>query len=228
MKRAFQTKHFALLGIGLGLMIPAHPARADEPRSLSELSALWWQWGLSIPTAQNPQLDTTGENCMIGQRGSLWFLAGTWLGGTATRTCSIPEDKVLFFPVLNSVQVNAPNVCGQGPQNISVQDLRQAASAGLIGATGLSVEVDGKPVNNLLRIQSDVFDAALPENNIFDAPCAPANVPAGIYSPAVDDGFYARLDPLKIGQHTLHIHSAAQGLVVDVTYKLTVVPVLEK
>jgi hypothetical protein len=209
------------------LLLPL-AAAAQEPR-LDELSAQWWQWGLSIPTPQNPQLDATGGNCMIGQRGSVWFLAGVWLGGTASRTCSIPEGTVLFFPVINAVNVNAPNVCGQGPGNLSVKDMRQASAASIQAATDLSVTVDGKAIHDLLRIQSVVFDVALPQDNIFDAPCGgPGTVPAGIYSPAVDDGFYVRLEPLKIGNHTLHISGKGDGFTEDVIYTLTVVPVLDK
>jgi hypothetical protein len=100
-------------------------------------------------------------------------------------------------------------------------------------ATNLSVEVDGEAIKNLRRVQSQVFEVALPEDNVFDAPCTDAglgNVPAGIYSPAVDDGFYVRLNPLAVGTHTLHIQSENPdaGFVLDVTYHLTVVPVVQK
>jgi hypothetical protein len=141
----------------------------------------------------------------------------------------VPEGKVLFFPAINSVNIDTPNVCGQGPVRISVEDLRAFSAAFIDGATKLSVKVDGKQVKNLLqRIQSQVFEVALPEDNVFDAPCAAlGGVPAGIYSPAVDDGFYLRLDPLKIGDHKLEFHAEnpSQGFVLDVTYNLTVVPV---
>lgn len=209
-------------------------ARADGLNQPSELSALWWQWALSIPAAQNPQLDQNGGDCMVGQRGPLWFLSGPFGGGTVTRSCSIPADRVLFFPVLNSIEFNTPNVCGQGPQNISVPTLRQAAVQMLNGATDMAVQLDDASINNLLHIQSNVFDVALPESNVFDAPCAAArlgNVPAGVFSPAVDDGFYVLLGPLTIGSHTLHIHGkipGSQGFVVDVTYKLKVIAVLNQ
>jgi hypothetical protein len=215
-----------IVGIGLGLMMPLNRALAD-----SQLSAEWWQWALSIPPSENPQLDTTGENCMVGQRGSVWFLAGTFGGGSATRTCAVPEDKLLFFPVINFVNIDTPNVCGQGPASFSVKELRAFSAAFIDGATNLSVEVDGKPIRNLHRVQSKVFEVALPEDNVFDAPCTGlGNVPVGIYSPAVDDGFYVQLNPLKVGDHTLHFHAENPGVgfVQDVTYDLTVVPVLLK
>jgi hypothetical protein len=79
----------------------------------AKLSAVWWQWALSIPTSVNPQLDTTGKDAVVGQRGSVWFLAGFFGGGPATRTCSVPQGTALFFPVINSVNINIPDVCGQ-------------------------------------------------------------------------------------------------------------------
>jgi hypothetical protein len=216
--------------IGLGLIMPLNVALADS-QSFKQLSAEWQQWALSIPPSINPQLDTTGENCMVGQRGSVWFLAGTFGGGSAIRTCAVPEGKVLFFPVINMVNIDAPNVCGQGPDSVPVEDLRAANAAFIDGATNLSVEVDGEPIGNLHRVQSKVFEVALPEDNIFDAPCASlGGVPAGIYSPAVDDGFYVQLEPLEVGNHTLHIQAEnpSAGFTLDVTYNLTVVAVAQK
>lgn len=86
---------------------------------------------------------------------------------------------------------------------------------------------------DMRRLQSEVFAIALPDANIFDAPCVAASlghVPAGIYSPAVDDGIYAAVGPLSPGTHTLHIHSAnvSQGFTLDVTYTLNVVAVLKQ
>jgi hypothetical protein len=95
------------------------------------------------------------------------------------------------------------------------------------------VTVDGKTIKDLRRIKSEVFEVALPADNLFNAPCTGAglgDVPAGIYSPAVDEGFYVLLAPLDIGKHALHFHAEnpSQGVTQDVTYNLTVVPVLEK
>jgi len=223
----------AVAGIGLGFM-PISIAWADS-EDLTGSGAQWEQWALSIPTAVNPQLGSdninpaldysTAGKCVVGQRGSVWFLAGAFGGGTSTRTCSVPEGISLFFPVVNSVQINSPGVCGQGG-NISARDLRRAAAAFLNGAT-YSVELDGHAIRNIQHLLSPVFEVALPEDNVFDAPCSPLNVPAGIYSPAVDEGFYVRLEPLGRGPHTLRIKAAilAQGFSLDVTFKLNVVPV---
>jgi hypothetical protein len=143
----------------------------------------------------------------------------------------VPEGTALFFPAINGVNINTPNVCGQGPDNVPVSDLRALSAAFVDGATTLSVEVDGEAIKNLQRVRSQVFEVALPEENVFDAPCIGAglgNVPAGIYSPAVDEGFYARLNPLTVGNHTVRIQAEnpSQGFAVDVTCNLTVVSVL--
>jgi hypothetical protein len=202
-----------------------------DTSAFKKLSAEWWQWALSIPTAENPLLDTTGEKCVVGQRGSTWFLAGIFGGGTVERTCSVPEDTILFFPVANSVFFDTPNVCGQGPEHIPVEELRALAADFIDDVTNLSVEVDGQPIAHVKRVQSKVFEVALPEENIFDAPCEGlGGVPAGIYSPAVDDGFYVRLKSLPVGDHTLHFHAEnpSAGFSLDVTYNLTVVSVEQK
>ena len=222
------TGHFiTIVAICLGLMISLNVTFADA-QSLQDLSAEWWQWALSIPPSVNPLTDGTGADCMVGQRGATWFLAGNG-GGTTIRTCSIPQGTMLFFPVINSVNVNSPNVCGQDANNIPVATLRAGAADFINGATKLSLKVDNKEVKNLLqRVQSNVFAIALPEDNVFDAPCSSlGGVPAGIYSPAVDDGFYVDLPPLKVGKHTLSFHAEnpSAGFSLDVTYNLTVVPV---
>src|SRR5882672_533857 len=201
-------------------------AGVDNSVRLDVLAAQWWQWALSIPTTVNPLEDVNGANCMVGQRGLVWFLAGAFNGGTVTRTCSVPDQATLFFPVINSINFNTPNVCGQGAASISVSDLR-AFSAGFIsGGSKLSASVDSQPVSPLKHIKSVVFEVALPIDNVFNAPCGgPGTVPPNIYSPAVDEGMYVLLKPLKAGRHTIHIHAenSSQGFVEDITYDLTVV-----
>jgi hypothetical protein len=229
------TKRFvASIGIGLALMMPINRTLGDEnSESLAKLAAEWWQWASSIPTSVNPQSDTTGQNAVVGQRGSVWFLAGFFGGGTATRACSVPEGTKFFFPVINAINFNTPNVCGQNGKNLTVRELRSFSAASIDGAVNLSVTLDGRAITNLRRVQSVVFAVALPEDNVFDNPCEEGglgNVPAGIYSPAVDDGFYVLLDPLSTRLHTLHFHAEnpSQGFTEDVTYNLNVVQVLQK
>ncbi len=218
--------------VTLGLMLPINMAFAASPRAVQlgqpakELSAEWWQWVWSIPGSVNPLLDATGDYCAVGQHGDVWFLTGNF-GGTTVRTCIVPEGKTLFFPVVNFGPFDSPNQCGQGPESLgSVKDMRALAAATIDGATNLSVTLDGKPVKQIRRVRSEVFEVSMPPDNVYVSlgitPCDP-----GVYSPAVDDGYYVHINPLEAGSHTLHMHAELpdSGFVLDVTYNLTVVPV---
>ena len=157
----------------------------------------------------------------MGQHGDVWFLAGAF-GGTATRDCYVPEGKEVFFPVVNSSFFDSPNACGQGPESYSIDEMRAIIGGWIDGATNLSATLDGKPVK-MVREQSVVFGVTVPKDNLYDFwgyPCA-----QGVYSPAVDAGYYVLLKPLKAGSHEVHIHAEAPGgFLLDVTYHLTVVP----
>jgi len=232
MKHAYLIVVVAVvLGMALALVtVPSVMANNNPQNKVIAspgLSAQWWEWAISIPTSHNPLLDVTGDDCVVGQRGSVWFLAGKFSGGSAIRTCSLPEGKALFFPVVNSVNINSPNVCGQGSGNLSVKELRATVAAFIDGITSISVQLDGQAID-ARRIKSAVFAVPMPADNIFVQPCN-GDSPAGVYSPAVDDGYYVALDPLQSGNHALHFHAQFQGETVqDVTYNLIVVPVLRK
>ena len=211
--------------IVMAACLPVNQAFAADGASWKQLSVEWWQWALSVPASVSPLLDPTGGNCMVGQRGTTWFLAGV-LGTTdpVVRECDVPEGTTLFFPVINSINIDTPGQCGQDdPEPVSVW--RDASEQFVNGATNLSVTLDGDTVRPLHRTASPVFAVAVPAENLF-LPFCPLR--AGIYSPAVDAGIYARLNPLPVGAHTLHIHAENPGaeFELDVTYHLNVVPVV--
>ena len=226
-RRTHGQRLVAIVGSLLGLLMLVNMAWADaDSAAFRDLSATWWQWALSIPASHNPLLDTTGNDCMVGQRGGRWFLAGFLSGGSATRTCTIPEGTRLFFPVVNQAFVDTPNQCGQGADSVPLKEMRATVAAIIDGFTTREATLDGKPIKDIKRVRSTVFEVALPEDNIFVAfgitPCD-----AGIYSPTVDDGYYVQLNPLDVGDHTLVLHAENQsaGFTLLVTYTLLVVPV---
>jgi hypothetical protein len=200
--------------------------RDRESRPPTESGAQWWQWALSLPGPVNPTLDTTGEDCMLGQHGPVWYLAGALLGGSATRSCSVPEGVDLFFPIVNDTQNNTPGLCGQ-PANVvfTIPQLRQAVSGFVDGLKNLSADFDGRRVEDVRRIGTHpLFAIDLPANNLFAffgfTPC-----PAGVIADNVQDGVYATVHSPKPGAHTLHFHADnPDGSVFqDITYNLTVV-----
>jgi hypothetical protein len=229
-----------LVGTVVGLILPMRLAFADGGAALgplSELTAEWWQWAQSIPFDQNPQLDSSGQYCMVGQRGPIWFLAGFSGGGLAMRTCSVPENKALFFPLINSFWNNTPSTnpdCGQHGENYDVKKLISLIKmTGIDSAHDLSVTVDGQTLDQkkIQHVLSVPFPTWFPADNVFGANACGTGMPLppGIYSPSMDDGYYVLLPPLKVGPHTLKFHGeygSGNGLVSeDVTYDLTVVPV---
>jgi hypothetical protein len=217
------------IGLGIFLVvvllsgsISSRAQEASDPRA--SLTAQWWQYAISVPASVNPLLDDTGADCMVGQHDPIWFLAGNFLvGGKIKRTCAVPAGEWLFFPVINSVQINVPNVCGQAG-SLSVAQLRALAATAIDAATNMPVEVDGKEVSNPVRIKSDVFATVIPADNIFNLPyvCGPGTVSSGVYSRSVDDGYYVLLKPLSVGDHLLQFKSESGDFKLDVTYLLHV------
>jgi len=228
-----KSKCFPLVTFGfiLGGMVNTQLALADHP----DLGAQWWQFMSSIPAAENPLSDTTGEKCAVGQRGDMWFLGGVFaISGTVTRECTIPKGKRLFVPVLNVVGFNTPGICGQGPDNLSVDDLVSANTPLIdaIGPSDMAVTLNGHRMHRITRIKSSPFEISLPESSIWDKLCMDydlGHVPAGVYSPGYQDGYYVTLDNLRTGTHTLQIQATLATydppFVLDVTYHLKIVPV---
>jgi hypothetical protein len=193
--------------------------------SSGEWSARWWQWALSIPAATNPVLDETGANCAEGQSGPVWFLAGSFFGGTFERACTVPPGKALFLPIVNAAFGAAVFDCEPTqpgvPCNITV--LRAAAAASMDPVT-IAASIDGVPVRHLrdYRVQSPVFSVTLPERNVVD-------VPSATYAPMVSDGYWLMLAPLSAGAHTIHFKNSITGgpfagTETEVTYHLTIGP----
>jgi hypothetical protein len=132
--------------------------------------------------------------------------------------------------VVNLVDVNTPNYCGQDSSNLTAKQERAAVKQYFEGATA-SAEVDGQSVQ-AVRVLSNPFAATFPASNI--AGCSPP-LPAGVYSPSIDEGYYVQLSPLSACPssspcHTIHFHGEipSLGAVQDVTYNLTIVPVTLK
>ena len=208
-------------------------------KKMNEWSAEWWQYILSTPSNPNPLLDLTGNNCTLVQYGPVWFFEGlSGVSGTGpanpvvTRTCSIPENTALFFPLINAVNYNTTDQ--------PITELRAQVAGCIKAANNLSLSVDGQPISSKylsrLRVRSVPFVAVFPVGGV---PAIPPT-PAGIYSPTVDDGYYAMLRPLSLGQHTVRFTAATPGCDhaptdlhvpgwhLDVTYNLTVKPVVLK
>jgi len=202
-------------------------------RTYAEWSAAHWQWLFSMPVDAHPLNDTAGAGA--GQSGQVWFLGGTFSSSEpepgvylseATRDCTIPVGKALFFPLWDA---EASTIEGYGETE---EELRAVAQflADLIVPESLYCEVDGRAVQNLAeyRAQSPLFTIGpLPENNVIESWGYEA--PEGATSAAVSDGYFVMLAPLSAGEHTLHFGGTLDAtaefgamFILDITYNITV------
>jgi hypothetical protein len=216
----------ALAGVGQG------ENAADTPE---ELAAVWTQWAFSKPVdVDSPLIGSYkgGPRCdgtpLSPTQGNTWFLAGAFGGGSVVkRTCTMPAETQLFFPVVNWIAF--PFAPKETPQN------QRKAAIDAMNATQndpkfrMSVTVDGTEVesNQIVRaISPAFFSVTMPEENAFD-PFVNPNPPglrAGVYEGWTTDGLWVTLPPLPPGEHTIHFEARARsvGVSQDNTYILTV------
>jgi hypothetical protein len=217
----------------LRLQATLNPSIVDATETLRGLtygqwSARWWQWAFSIPVDRHPLFDTA--DCSVGQSGHVWFLGASFTASepapgqflaSATRKCAVPAGIALFFPIVNS---EASTAEGNGTTE---QQLRSAAKSFQDFAANLTAEVDGTAIQGVdsYRVQSPLFTwGLLPENNVLQA-IGFTNLVAGTQSPAVGDGVYLMVKPLRIGRHTIHFTGEvpAFNFFLDITYHVTIV-----
>jgi hypothetical protein len=235
-----RTALLAALSLGAGMLVASPAAPADRGRApvfaphalpfgqtYGEWAADWWTWALTQPVGVNPLLDLTGAHCAQGQRGRVWFLAGTFGDpSSVSRTCTVPKGKALLFPVLN----NFSGATEQDPPSEKTEAFqRSRATPAMEAATNLHASIDGVPVPDIKARyfeKSPVFKVMLPANNIFglDHDCLPSDTPdAGCeVFPTVDAGYYLVVKPLKKGQHTINFGGSGPGFTVDASYSITV------
>lgn len=198
---------------------PLPPNSNAYGKGYAELTADWLEWVLAIAAPSNPLLDPDGAFAAVGQSGKVWFLVGT-LGGSATRTVTVPAGTALFFPIVNYFWVNTPEY-GDPPWSPAQEAYaRSVLAANIDTAYGLILEIDGRTFTNVysLRVAGSVGECTLPDDNIFGIPFAP------VPHECVADGYWVLLPPLSAGNHTIRFAGGVALAVfsLDVTYHVTV------
>jgi hypothetical protein len=174
------------------------PDSKPYQRTYAEWTAEWWKWFISIPAADNPINDPSGERCALGQQGPVWFLVGSG-GGKAERECTIPAGRAILMPAINVECSYAED------QSLRTEDdLRACAISDQDLVTMTAATLNGS-VLQVNRVQSPVFNLTFPVGDVF--------VTSGGPSQAVSEGFWVFLKPLPPGLYELHL----QGLLVDPT-----------
>ena len=219
----------------------------------SQLSAVWWEFSLSVPVSISPWFDDTGAKAANGQpyfsapggAGNLLFLVGTVnVSGTVTRSISVKQGTALFFPVINNEWDNVlgtPHLGGTTPAGpvYGVPELRAIAAGPIDSAGGLysSVTPTDKSFKKATgatisldypRLLSPPFSYTLPAtDNLYQY--FGVNI-SGTVGPAVSDGYWSFIpgtgaNSLAPGYYVLQFGgSQGNGFTEAITYHITVTP----
>jgi hypothetical protein len=184
---------------------PALPPEAlIEGRSQAQWSKAYWRWSKSFPRGSTPADDPDGSRCAEKQQAPVWFLTGSTKPAPVARTCRIPADRYVFFPVLASlaeVKDRNPTRC---PASRPLLDRMTASAA------DLRVEIDGRPIADfaLWRQRTECFflQTAAGERQ------------------GMSDGYWLMLQPLPPGEHVITFGGRflADAFSQDVRYHLRV------
>ncbi len=192
----------------------------------SEWGDRWWEWVLSIPEADSPLVDLTGEKAGIGQSGDVFFLVGLYNpAGQASveRWITVPHKTTLFFPLMNFIWWKAEMCYCDWPEQ-DILDMMYGDLDWLVSCiTDLHASVDGQPLQDLFSYRatsSEPFVGTYPEDSILSEYLGPD---PGILDINVADGYWLMLSPLKKGEHIVTFGgNYSWGDSLDVTYHITV------
>jgi hypothetical protein len=190
-------------------------------QNLGKLTGDWWNWAFST----NPSPVTGGDPCGGNFVDGVFFLAGSFTPDAVTRTCTVPANTPILFPVVNTACGAAPTIDPDGdgnftgdpqPYNKCAQDpIDDIASNSTMIAT-----LNGQPLE-IQRLESGLvtFTNPSPRSEILP------NAPPGSYK-SWASGFWVYLPQgLEPGTYTLHWEVTFEDGTVfqDITYNLTVV-----
>ena len=245
MKRIIIMALGVLMALALATpMALAQVGPGDEAAGTpEELAAAWTQWAYSKPVGVSPMIGSYegGAKCdgtpVSPTQKKTWFLAGTPDGSKVVRTCTMPDQTQLFFPVVSAMAF--PFFPGENRTNQRELAIAFIDAVQNSPKVKMLVTVDGKKVasDQIVRALSPIFTVTLPEDNVFDCPqCDPPfDLQGGEYKNASADGLWVSLQPLRPGEHIIHFKLSApnadvfptnpgiEGFSQDNTYNLTVV-----
>jgi len=184
-------------------------AGSASAAELEQLQHDWWQWVMSIPSSDSPVYDKTGNRCGIGQRGDVWFLAGS-TGGKVTRKCTVPAGASLLVPVVNNFCFPDAAYTDEACTSDTKSFIDSFSSGTLL------LEVDGVPVEPARVTDEDDFSFTVGYNGF-------GGTKPGVYRATVADGYWALIPPLAADSHTIHVVAQGPMFSLDVTYDIDVV-----
>jgi hypothetical protein len=204
------------LSVILALVVAAPMASGQtaspSQTNLSELTAAWWDWAMTEPSPLEGSY-TGGAQCDGNFVEGVFFLAGSTTGQPVNRTCTVPADTPILFPVVNVVCSRAFTPPDPTPYTRCAKDLIDQA---LVGSTTFA-RLDGQDLE-IQRVASGTFQWTIESDN------NPFGLQAGTY-PAASDGLWVYLPQgLTAGEYTLEFGGKfTAGFRQRITYNLIVV-----
>lgn len=196
-------------------------------KSYNELISEWSNWFAKEPIATHPAFDPDGRFCHLNQHGKVWFLARSY-DGVPERTCEIPEGKAIFISLASYLSFGpefptAGDTCNQMATPLERVRCDVNDDLPLAPNVVLEVTLDGQPVRDVFayRTQSAPggFTLRVPDPSFL----TDLGFPAGDRFPAVADGYFLLIKPLKPGVHTLTVrHTNGAEPMNGVDYTLIV------
>jgi hypothetical protein len=212
-----------------------------EGKTYGEWGGEWWAWAYALPYSKSfANFDATisaGADCSLYQDpgSKVWFLGGNFIGGGTNmqRSCIVPPDKYLFFPLLNYAADNGGVPNTQAFTNKQLKDY-VSSYVDTMDTGALIATLDGTAIGNLSDYKIDItkFKYLTPESTDSLYYAEGYTSFWGVVNPSFNGGYYLMLAPLKPGLHTLSFGGATtqcqSGLgtagcfSLEVTYNLTV------
>lgn len=174
---------------------------SPKSQKLGNLTASWWNWALATSPSPLEGSYDGGVQCDGAYVKGVFFLAGAANNSAASveRTCTVPADTPILFPVVNVVCSAAFGAAGQDPPDPKPYD--RACAEPITGEvvdppSSFYARVDGEDVNQL-RVASGHFAWKIASE------ANPYGLHAGTYS-AASDGLWVYLNEgLEPGEHTV-------------------------
>jgi hypothetical protein len=215
------------LSVMLALVVAAPIASgqsSSQSQNVGKLTGDWWNWAVST----NPGPLNGGDPCGGDFVDGVFLLGGSFTSDPVTRTCTVPANTPILFPVVNTACGAAPTIDPDGdgnftgdpqPYNKCAQDpIDDIASNSTMIAT-----LDGEPLK-IQRLESGLVTFTNPSPRSELLP----NAPPGSYK-SWASGFWVYLpqglEP-RVEPYTLHwsvLPTSPPGFTQNITYNLTVV-----
>jgi hypothetical protein len=170
---------------------PANTEQKPSKEYLGDLTAEWWNWAAQEPSPLVGSYGKSSEKCEGEYVEGVFFLAGSTTTDPVKRTCVVPADTPILFPVVNVVcskaDPNDPTPYPRCAKNIINTVLEDSTT---------HAKLDGKDLK-IRRIASGKFRWTIESDK------NPFGYEAGTYK-AASDGLWVYLkDGLEPGKYTL-------------------------